>query len=62
MTRAIVKRDLESFDGTKIKEGETVNVYFGMFYDPSIGLVGKVSVGRRFITSVSIKDLKLLQL
>ena len=28
MTKAIVKRDLEAFDGTKIKKGETVDVYF----------------------------------
>lgn len=60
MTKAIVKRDLEAFDGTKIKKGETVDVYYGMFYDPRIGLVGKVSVGRRYITGVSIKDLKIL--
>jgi hypothetical protein len=60
MTKAIVKRDLEAFDGTKIKKGETVDVYYGMFYDPKIGLVGKVSVGRRYITGVSIKDLKIL--
>jgi len=60
MTKAIVKRDLEAFDGTKIKKGETVDVYYGMFYDPKIGLVGKISVGRRYITGVSIKDLKIL--
>ena len=60
MTKAIVKRDLEAFDGTKIKKGETVDVYYGMFYDTKIGLVGKVSVGRRYITCVSVKDLKVL--
>ena len=60
MTKAIVKRDLEAFDGTKIKKGETVDVYYGMCYDHKIGLVGKVSVGRRYITCVSVKDLKVL--
>ena len=60
MIKAIIKRDLEAFDGTEIKKGETVDVYYGMFYDHKIGLVGKISVGRRYITCVSVKDLKVL--
>ena len=55
--RAICKRDIEANDGTVIKKGEVVQVTFGLFYDPNLGVVSRIQAGRRFICSVNVKDL-----
>lgn len=59
MKKAICKRDLESFDGTRIKKGEVVEVTYGLFY-PDYGTVSRIKVGRRSIQSVSVKDLEFI--
>ena len=58
MKRAIVKRNLEAFDGTKIKQGEVVDITYPLGFEPSIGRV-TVSIGRRYIQCVDIKDLEI---
>ena len=59
MKRAIAKRDLEAFDGTKIKQGEVVDITYPLGFEPSIGRV-TVSIGRRRIHAVDLEDLDVL--
>ena len=59
MKRAIAKRDLEAFDGTKIKQGEVVDITYPLGFEPSMPRV-TVSIGRRRIHAVDLNDLDVL--
>ncbi len=59
MKKAICKRNLESFDGTRIKKGEMVKVDYGMFYQDYDEVT--VKIGRRCIRAVSVNDLEFVK-